>query len=232
MSDIKHIFFVEDDLPFGNVLKTFLELNEYEVDWLSDGEKALNAFMSDKYHIAIIDVMLPHVDGFTIAKKIRELDKTLPFVFLTAKSMKKDVLKGYKTGADDYITKPFDTEVLLYKLEAILKRNKHIERPHKTIYSIGSYSFNTELRELCIHNKRIRISPREAELLKLLAEKKNEFISKTEILKALWGDDDYFTARSLDVFVTKLRKRLEMDSGIQIDSIPRSGYILSDKGSN
>lgn len=227
MTALKHIFFVEDDLPFGNVLKTFLELNDFKVDWYSDGQEAIHAFKSDAYSIALIDVMLPKVDGFAIANFIREKDTRLPFVFLTAKTMKEDVLKGYKTGADDYITKPFDTEVLLYKIEAILKRNRGLEEEME--YQLGAFTFNTRLRKLCMNQDEFRISPREAELLELLVLHRNSFISKTEILNKLWGDDDYFNGRSLDVFIAKLRKRLKADSSIQIDSIPRSGYILTVK---
>ncbi|MFC0876051.1 response regulator transcription factor [Saccharicrinis sp. FJH2] len=227
MTDTKHIFFVEDDLPFGNVLKTFLELNNYRVDWFSDGKSALEGFEPAKFDLAIIDVMLPYVDGFTIATNIREQDAELPFVFLTAKSMKEDILKGYKTGADDYITKPFDTEVLLYKIDAILKRNKVPVQTDTKEYQIGKYTFNVQLRNLVLSGEIIRLSPREAELLELLISRKNELISRAEVLNKLWGEDDYFNGRSMDVFITKLRKRLQHDPDIKIDSIPRSGYILS-----
>ncbi|MFB6317520.1 response regulator transcription factor [Saccharicrinis sp. FJH54] len=226
MTALKHICFVEDDLPFGNVLKTFLELNNYQVEWYSDGNSAMSGFKPGCFDIAIIDVMLPHVDGFTLAKHIRDKEPDLPFVFLTARSMKEDILKGYKSGADDYITKPFDTEVLLYKIDAVLKRNKMPVQPENSEYQIGQYRFNVQLRNLFIQDEIIRISPREAELLELLISRKNELITRAEVLNKLWGEDDYFNGRSMDVFITKLRKRLQKDPAIKIDSIPRSGYIL------
>ena len=221
-----NVYFVEDDLPFGNVLKTFLELNQYRVNWISDGSEAIKQFEANKYDIAILDVMLPGSDGFNVAQHIRSQQPTLPFVFMTAKSMKEDILKGYKTGADDYITKPFDTEVLLLKLDAILKRVSGSGEQNEGSLTIGSIELNIPRRQLSGNNVDIRLSPRECELLHLLALNMNQFVPRTTILEKLWGDDDYFTRRSMDVFIAKLRKHLSADPNITLESVQRGGYIL------
>lgn len=223
----KRLFFVEDDLPFGGVLKTFLELHDYQVDWFNDGKEAIKGFESEKYDIAILDVMLPNADGFEIASHIRSKESKLPFVFMTAKTLKEDVLKGYKTGADDYIAKPFDTEVLLYKLEAILKRNQGLSDKQETTFQIGKYQYNAELRELSSATMIKRLSPREGELLKLLIQHKNTLLPRSLALEKLWGENDYFNGRSMDVYITKLRKYISDDPGLSINSIPRSGFIFS-----
>lgn len=221
------IYFVEDDLPFGSVLKSFLELNDYIVEWHSDGEEGLKKFKAGIHNLVILDVMLPHTDGFTIAEHIRSLDEGIPLIFLTAKTMKEDILKGYKTGADDYITKPFDTEVLLVKIEALLKRRTS-ESPHirNSSLNIGTVQLDVLRRELTFGNTKTRLSPRECELLQLLYENKNRLVSRSEILNKLWGADDYFSGRSMDVFIARIRKCLSADENIELQSIPRSGYIL------
>ncbi len=223
----KRLFFVEDDLPFGSVLKTFLELHDYQVDWFSDGNEAIRKFNAKQYDIAILDVMLPNADGFQIAAHIRSLEAALPFVFMTAKSLKEDVLKGYKSGADDYIAKPFDTEVLLCKLEAILKRNQGLKQETTTVLQIGKYEYNTKLRELRYGQDKKRLSPREGDLLKLLVEYKNSLLPRSLALEKLWGENDYFNGRSMDVYITKLRKYLADDPSLSINTIPRSGFIFS-----
>ena len=219
------IFLVEDDLSFGSVLKSYLELNDYQVDWVDDGKYAVEHFRKGSFDICILDVMLPHVDGFTIAGEIRKINTSVPIVFLTAKKMKEDVLKGYGSGGDDYITKPFDTDILLAKIRAILAR-REFQTGTRDIYEIGKFIFNSRLRTLSIGDEERKLSPKEAQLLELLAVNPNELISREMALKKIWGSDDYFTARSMDVYVTKLRKFLSDDSSVNIKNIHGAGFQL------
>ena len=226
MTQKQHIFLVEDDLSFGAVLKSYLELNEYEVTWVDDGKYAVDKFKAGSFQICILDVMLPNVDGFTIGAEIRKLDKDIPMVFLTAKALKEDILKGYNIGADDYITKPFDTEVLLCKIQAIIKRQSTDQVSEETLFSIGSYEFDSKLRSISRNGEKQKLSPKESDLLKLLCQNKNELLSRETALQKIWGEDGYFTARSMDVFITKLRKYLKDDSNIEIKNIHGSGFLL------
>jgi two-component system, OmpR family, response regulator len=223
------IFLVEDDLSFGSVLKSYLELNDYSVDWIDDGKYAVDRFRKGVYDICILDIMLPHVDGFTIADEIRKINRSVPIVFLTAKKLKEDQLKGYNVGADDYITKPFDTDILLCKIKAILTRNDAIS-PERDIYEVGRYVFNARIRTLTIGETEIKMSPKEGQLLEMLAQNINGMISRETALKKIWGSDDYFTARSMDVYITKLRKYLAEDHSLTIKNIHGSGFqlIISD----
>ena len=227
-----HIFLVEDDLSFGAVLKSYLEINDYQVTWVDDGKHAIDKFRSGKYHICILDVMLPNVDGFTVGKEIRIIDKDIPMVFLTAKALKEDILKGYNVGADDYITKPFDTEVLLCKISAIIKRQTSNPAVDEVIFSIGSYRFDSKLRQIQRDENIQKLSPKESDLLKLLCQNKNELLPRETALRKIWGDDGYFTARSMDVFVTKLRKYLSDDPNIEIRNIHGSGFFLEERASS
>nr|WP_319572847.1 response regulator transcription factor [uncultured Draconibacterium sp.] len=222
----QHIFLVEDDLSFGAVLKSYLELNDYEVTWVDDGKYAVDKFKAGSFQICILDVMLPHIDGFTIGSEIRKLDKEIPMVFLTAKTLKEDILKGYNVGADDYITKPFDTEVLLCKIQAIIKRQSTQPISDEFLFSIGSYEFDSKLRVIVHNGNKQKLSPKEADLLKLLCQNKNELLSRETALRKIWGEDGYFTARSMDVFITKLRKYLKGDPNIEIKNIHGSGFLL------
>jgi len=229
MKNEQHIFLVEDDLSFGAVLKSYLELNDYKVTWVDDGKYALDKFRNGNFHICILDVMLPNIDGFTIGTEIRKINKEIPMVFLTAKSLKEDILKGYNVGADDYITKPFDTEVLLCKIQAIIKRQSTQPVFEEVVYEIGSYQFDWKLRTIIRNDVKQKLSPKEAELLKLLCQNKNELLPRETALRKIWGDDGYFTARSMDVFVTKLRKYLADDSNIEIKNVHGSGFLLEVK---
>ena len=229
MTEKEHIFLVEDDLSFGAVLKSYLELNDYTVTWVDDGKYALEKFRNGQYKICILDVMLPHVDGFAIGSEIRKTDKEIPMVFLTAKTLKEDILKGYNVGADDYITKPFDTEVLLCKIKAVIKRQSLQTETAETIYQIGTYEFDSTLRTIARENSKQKLSPKESDLLKLLCSHKNELLPRETALRKIWGDDGYFTARSMDVFITKLRKYLKDDPGIEIKNIHGSGFLLEIK---
>lgn len=219
------IFLVEDDLSFGSVLKSYLELNDFFVDWVDDGKYAVDHFRKGVYDICILDVMLPHVDGFTIAGEIRKINNIVPIIFLTAKKLKEDVLKGYGSGGDDYVTKPFDTEILLAKIRAILSR-REFQAGTKDIFEIGKFVFNARLRTLTSGNDEKKLSPKEAQLLELLALNPNELISREMALKKIWGADDYFTARSMDVYVTKLRKFLSEDPRLNIKNIHGAGFQL------
>lgn len=219
------IFLVEDDLSFGSVLKSYLELNDFSVEWVDDGKFAVDHFRKGMFDICILDVMLPHVDGFTIAREIRQINNLVPIIFLTAKKMKDDVLTGYDAGGDDYITKPFDTEILLAKIKAILARREY-QSGTRDIYEIGKFVFNAKLRTLTSGNDEKKLSPKEAQLLELLALNPNALISREMALKKIWGNDDYFTARSMDVYITKLRKFLSEDPRLNIKNIHGAGFQL------
>jgi two-component system, OmpR family, response regulator len=219
------IFLVEDDLSFGSVLKSYLEINDFSVDLVDDGKYAVEHFRKGLFDICILDVMLPHVDGFTIANEIRQINNVVPIVFLTAKKMKDDVLKGYGSGGDDYITKPFDTDILLAKIRAILARRDY-QTGTRDIYEIGKFIFNARLRTLTAGEDEKKLSPKEAQLLELLAINPNALISREMALKKIWGNDDYFTARSMDVYITKLRKFLSEDPRLNIKNIHGAGFQL------
>lgn len=221
------ILLVEDDLNFGAILKSYLELSDYDVTWVDDGANAVSTFYSTRFNICILDVMLPNVDGFSIARSIRETHPDVPLIFLTAKTMKADILEGFKSGADDYITKPFDSEVLLFKIKAILKRQEPGKAQHDVKeFTIGKYRFDPFLRTVSFENDVKKISPKEAELLKMLCQEKNNVLPRELALKTIWGDDNYYTTRSMDVFITKLRKYLDRDPNVEIENIHGTGYRL------
>jgi two-component system, OmpR family, response regulator len=219
------IFLVEDDLSFGSVLKSYLEINDFSVEWVDDGKYALDHFRKGVFNICILDIMLPHVDGFTIAGEIRQINNEVPIIFLTAKKLKDDVLKGYGVGGDDYITKPFDTDILLAKIKAILAR-RDFQSGTREIFEIGKFVFNAKLRTLTIGETENKLSPKEAQLLELLALNPNTLISREMALRKIWGADDYFTARSMDVYITKLRKFLSEDPSLNIKNIHGAGFQL------
>jgi DNA-binding response OmpR family regulator len=221
------ILLCEDDTNLGMVLKNYLELNDYEVILERDGRLGLAAFQREKFDICLLDVMMPHVDGFTLAEEIRDVDPDIPLFFLSAKTMKEDIIQGYKLGADDYITKPFDSEVLLMKIKAILKRNEEENRISDNIeFDLGVYHFNPKLRELSHQGKTQTLSPKENELLKMLAEHKNDLLPRERALKKIWGSDTYFNGRSMDVYIAKLRKYLKEDEQIEIVNIHGNGFRL------
>lgn len=226
MNTKPHIFLVEDDLSFGAVLKSYLEINDFEVEWVDDGKFAMSQFNKGTFDICILDVMLPNVDGFTIGAEIKKVNPGIPVLFLTAKNMRDDVLQGYRIGADDYITKPFDTEVLIFKIKAILKRGNGTTEKESKFYQIGSYSFDYNLRIIERENSKQKLSPKEAELLKMLCDNQNKLLPRETALKKIWGDDGYFTARSMDVYLTKIRKLVAEDPTIEIRNIHGSGFML------
>lgn len=221
------ILLVEDDVNFGNVLRNFLELNNYHVTLTRDGMAGVDAFTPGKFDLLILDVMMPKLDGFSVAAKVRESDKKIPIIFLTAKSMKEDMLKGYKAGGDDYLTKPFDTEVLLHKINVILRRSNGItDLDDKTDFEIGIYHFDYKLRKVSEGDETVNLSPKEAELLRLLCIHQNDLLPRQKALKLIWGDDNYFNGRSMDVFVTRLRKYLKKDPAIEIVTLHGKGVRL------
>ena len=221
------ILLCEDDTNLGMVLKNYLELNDYNVTLERDGKLGLAAFQREKFDLCLLDVMMPNMDGFTLAEEIRDVDPDIPLFFLSAKTMKDDIIQGYKLGADDYITKPFDSEVLLHKIKAILKRNEELHREEVNAeYDLGKYHFNPRLRELIIDGKTQTLSPKENELLKMLSEYKNDLLSREIALKKIWGSDTYFNGRSMDVYIAKLRKYLREDPAIEIVNIHGNGFRL------
>ena len=221
------ILLCEDDTNLGMVLKNYLELNDYDVILERDGRLGLAAFQREKFDVCLLDVMMPNMDGFTLAEEIRDVDPDIPLFFLSAKTMKEDIIAGYKLGADDYITKPFDSEVLLLKIKAILKRNEEENRINENIeFDLGSYHFNPKLRELSHNGIMQTLSPKENELLKMLAEHKNDLLPREQALKRIWGSDTYFNGRSMDVYIAKLRKYLKDDSNIEIVNIHGNGFRL------
>ncbi len=221
------VLLVEDDSNFGNVLKNYLELNDFDVTLERDGRLGLAAFQREKFDICLLDVMMPHVDGFTLAEEIRDIDPDVPLFFLSAKTMKEDILTGYKLGADDYITKPFDSEVLLMKIKAILKRNEETKsETENKEFDLGIFHFNPKLRELTANGTTHTLSPKENELLRMLCEYKNDLLPRETALKRIWGSDTYFNGRSMDVYIAKLRKYLKEDSKVEIVNIHGNGFRL------
>jgi DNA-binding response OmpR family regulator len=228
MDPIKpQILLCEDDTNLGMVLKNYLELNDYTVTLERDGKLGLAAFQREKFDLCLLDVMMPNMDGFTLAEEIRDVNPDVPLFFLSAKTMKDDIIQGYKLGADDYITKPFDSEVLLHKIKAILKRNEELHREEVNAeFDLGKYHFNPRLRELIIDGKTQTLSPKENELLKMLSEYKNDLLSREIALKKIWGSDTYFNGRSMDVYIAKLRKYLKEDPKLEIVNIHGNGFRL------
>ena len=221
------ILLCEDDTNLGMVLKNYLELNDYDVTLERDGRLGLAAFQREKYDICLLDVMMPNMDGFTAAEEIRDINPDVPLFFLSAKTMKDDIIQGYKLGADDYITKPFDSEVLLHKIKAIIKRNEEVHREEVNAeYDLGKYHFNPRLRELTVDGKTQTLSPKENELLKMLADYKNDLLPREAALKKIWGSDTYFNGRSMDVYIAKLRKYLKEDDKLEIVNIHGNGFRL------
>lgn len=221
------ILLVEDDTNLGFLLRVFLETNGFDVQLYRDGISALNGFTSSNFDFCILDVMMPLMDGFTLAEKIRIQNKTVPIVFLTARSMKEDKLKGFRIGIDDYITKPFDEEELLYRIQSILKRVKPEQSvKDKLIYNLASITFDVQNQEIKSGNHSQRLTSKESKILSILAKSKNNIVSRDDIMNEVWGETDYFIGRSLDVFISKLRKHLSAEPKIKIETIPTVGVVL------
>jgi len=219
------ILLVEDEANFGQVLKSYLELADHDVCLATDGDLGYSRFKAGDYDLCILDVMMPRRDGFTLAEDIRKLNRSIPIIFLTARGGKEDQIKGYRSGGDDYLTKPFDSEVLLLKIQAILGRNKSTEKPPEEL-EIGAYTYFPVKRFLSFGGTEEKLSPKEGALLEMLCHSVNEVMPRSEALLKIWKNDDYFTTRSMDVYVAKLRKKLSADSRISIENVHGTGFIL------
>lgn len=216
---MKKILLAEDDEDLSTILKQFLELNDFDVKTTKNGLEALKTIEKENFDLCILDVMMPVMDGFTLAEKIIEIKPNIPFVFLTAKQLKEDKIKGLQLGADDYIVKPFEVEELVLRLNNILKRNENHSKTINREIIIGNYIFDTARKCLKLNNKTQQLTEKEALLIEFLYNNKNKILKREEILKAIWKTDDYFTGRSMDVFITKIRKYFQEDNKISIDSI-------------
>tara|TARA_B100000767_G_scaffold200379_1_gene187319 strand:+ start:103 stop:807 length:705 start_codon:yes stop_codon:yes gene_type:complete len=228
----KNILLVEDDVNFGAILNDFLKLHSYNVTLAKNGIEGLEKFKKNSFGLCILDVMLPFKDGFTLAKEIRDLNKDVPLFFLTAKTLKDDVLKGYKLGADDYLTKPFDSDILLLKIKTIFKRKKISSSDNNTkfLYEFADFKFNSKLRILKYNeDKEVKLSPKENELLKLLLNHLNDLMPRELALIKIWNDDNYFTSRSMDVYIAKIRKYLQKDDRLEIENIHGEGFRLIER---
>ncbi len=226
------ILLVEDDKNLGIVIRDFLEMSGYQVILKEDGHEGLREFNNGVFDIVLLDIMLPLLDGFTVAEEIRKKDYETPIIFLTARSMKEDKLKGFRIGADDYITKPFSTEELKLRINAILRRIKKNTDGNTSLFTIGKYTFNYANHILSNSREERQLTKREAELLRLLCLNMNNILRRDLALKTIWGEDDYFMGRSMDVYITKLRKMLGGDPSVSIVNIHNTGFRLEVKQSN
>ena len=226
MDDKLKILLCEDDENLGMLLREYLQAKGYAAELCPDGEAGYKAFMKTKFDICVLDVMMPKKDGFTLAQEIRQGSPDMPIIFLTAKTLKEDILEGFKIGADDYITKPFSMEELVLRIEAILRRVKGKKSRENTVYHIGRFTFDTQKQLLTIGEKQTKLTTKENELLALLCAHSNEILQRDYALKTIWIDDNYFNARSMDVYITKLRKHLKDDDQIEIINIHGRGYKL------
>lgn len=224
------ILLVEDDENLGFILKDYLELVGYTVDLQRNGNSGMTSFLTKKFDLCLLDIMLPFKDGFTLAEEIRKKDINIPIIFLTAKNMKEDKIRGFKIGADDYITKPFSTEELSLRIDAIFKRIKSGNiTTENEIFDIGIYKFDYLNQVLLYNSQEKRLTKRESDVLRMLCINKNQLLKREIALKNIWGSDDYFMGRSMDVYIAKLRKYLNDDPSINIINIHGSGFKLEVK---
>lgn len=221
------ILLVEDDLNLGFLTAEFLESENYVVKLCRDGESGIKAFKDQLFHICILDIMLPKIDGYAVAEELRKTNPAIPILFLTAKNLKEDKEKGFNTGADDYMTKPFDEDELLWRIQAILKRSLPPKNSISAPVSIGQFQFDPTNQLLTFDTEEQRLTERETKVLELLYQNKGNLVRREDLLKTIWGENDYFAGRSLDVFIAKLRKYLKNDSLVTIENVPRSGFLLS-----
>lgn len=226
MEQKTRILLCEDDESLGMLLKEYLQVKNYEADLFPDGELGYKAFIKGTYDLCIFDVMMPKKDGFSLAQDIRLVNKKIPIIFLSAKTLKEDILEGFKIGADDYITKPFSMEELIFRIEAILRRINCSKEKNQTIFKLGLFTFDTQKKILTIGDKETRLTTKESELLHLLAQNGNSILERNYTLKTIWVDDNYFNARSMDVYITKLRKLLKDDPNVGILNVHGKGYKL------
>ena len=226
MEEKLKLFLCEDDENLGMLLREYLQAKGYDTDLYIDGEVGYKGFVKEKYDLCILDVMMPKKDGITLVKEIRAINTEIPIIFLTAKNMKDDILEGFKAGADDYITKPFSMEELVRRIEAIFRRVKGKRSKEQQVYQFGNMNFDTQKQILTINGESTKLTTKEAELLALLCAHANDILERNHALKQIWVDDNYFNARSMDVYITKLRKLLKPDPSIEIINIHGKGYKL------
>lgn len=226
MEEKLKVFLCEDDENLGMLLREYLQVKGYDTDLYPDGEAGAKGFTKTKYDLCIIDVMMPKKDGITLVKEIRQINTDIPVIFLTAKNMKEDVLEGFIAGADDYITKPFSMEELVLRIEAIIRRVKGKKSKEQNVYNFGTMVFDTQKQLLTINGEQTKLTTKESELLSLLCMNANDILERSHALKQIWEEDSYFNARSMDVYITKLRKLLKADPNIEIINIHGKGYKL------
>jgi DNA-binding response OmpR family regulator len=222
---MKRILLAEDDLDFGNILKQYLEISGYDITWAKDGKEALELIKNEPFNICVFDIMMPKMDGFTLAEKVIDYNPEIPFIFLTARKLKEDKIKGLKLGADDYIVKPFEADELVLRLNNILKRTDRTStklEQTETI-QINNYSLDTKRLELTCKDYKKQLTQKEGELILFLYQHKNQLLKREDILKAVWENDDFFSGRSMDVFISRLRKYFKLDPSISIESIRNVG---------
>ena len=222
------ILLVEDNETLGYILKEYLEMKGFEVNLAMNGAKGLKLFQKSPFDLCILDVMMPEMDGFELAKEIKTTSMEMPIIFLTAKALKVDVLKGFNIGADDYIVKPVDEEELVARIRAVLRRSNGVKEIEHINYEVGIYQFDFSNQKLFLEDDVKMLTEKEAKLLKLLCEYKGRLLPRQKVLKSLWNNNDYFTRRSMDVFISRLRKYLSKDENIQIKNVYGSGFIMTD----
>ncbi len=221
------LLLAEDDENLGLLLKEYLIAKGYEANLFPDGEAAYKGFVKEHYDICVLDIMMPKKDGFTLAKDIRIINSDIPIIFLTAKNLKEDVLEGFKMGADDYITKPFSMEELILRIEAILRRTSQESQANtQQIFTLGKFTFDTRKQILSDGDETVKLTTKESDLLKLLCQNANKVLERNYALKSIWIDDNYFNARSMDVYITKLRKHLKDEPSVEIINVHGKGYKL------
>ncbi len=220
------VLLCEDDENLGMLLREYLQAKGYDTELCADGEMGYRAFTQKNFDLCVLDVMMPKKDGFSLARDIRQINEEIPIIFLTAKTLKEDILEGFRIGADDYLTKPFSMEELTFRMEAILRRVRGKKNRNRTHYKIGSFDFDTQKQILSHGDKQTKLTTKESELLALLCVHANEILQRDFALKTIWVDDNYFNARSMDVYITKLRKHLKDDENVEIINIHGKGYKL------
>ena len=218
------ILLVEDDINLGSLLREYLKAKGFATTLEADGDKGFRTFRKEHFDLCILDIMLPVKDGFSLARDIRILNPDVPIIFLTAKSMKTDIIEGFRAGADDYMTKPFSMEELLMRIEAVLRRTTKVEQ--EPVFTLGKYTFDANKQLLTSAEKTINLTTKESDLLKMLCQHPNQVLERNYALKSIWKDDNYFNARSMDVYITKIRKHLQDEPGIQIINVHGKGYKL------
>ena len=226
MENKLHILLCEDEESLGMLVREYLQAKGYDAELYLDGEAGYKAFVKGEYDMCLLDVMMPKMDGFTLARELRMINAEVPIMFLTAKNLKDDILEGFKLGADDYLTKPFSMDELVYRMEAILRRVKARNKQMAVRYQLGRFVFDTQRQLLTIGDKSTKLTTKESELLTMLCTHMNDVLERDLALKTIWIDDNYFNARSMDVYITKLRKHLKDDPNVEINNVHGKGYRL------